>query len=250
MSDAPPTPGPEAGVDKPAPSRRRFGEDRAAAAAARLTLANRRAAWQAGVAPGGRVAGRIAQGLAPLAVIDPTDPALVPIVDPARGERIIAAATAALAGHAVLQAITNADRARADQLVTPEARRFAARHPQLALPADGLELHDALARARDLAAGAWRSRLPTALAAECPDHPAAPRPAEQPPADTMDAGQPTPAPDRAASVGTGALILRRLRGRRAVVLPVAAGLVPLAQRPAAAVDLALAEIGPAAEDSL
>lgn len=224
----------------------------AEAAAVRLTLANRRAAWsERGLRAEGRAAGRIAEAIPALPLADAGDAVLLPIVDPARGERIIAAAAAALAGNSVLRAITADDRAAADALVVPEARAFAVRHRHLALPPGDVSLAEALSRARGLAAAAWRERLPAVLAAECPDHPAPPSAALLP-ADEMSPApappgpaEPQGAPARAAVALRGAL--RALRRRRPVVAPVAV-FVPVALRPAEAVSLALAEIAAAPKE--
>lgn len=214
----------------------------AEAAAIRLTLANRRAAWAAqGLRAGGRGAGRLARDIPALGSLDPADPALVPIVDPARGERVIAAAAAALAARPLLRAITAADRAAADALVSPEARAFAVRHRHLALPDDGAPLDRVLTRARALASADWRARLPSSLAAECPDHPASdaePLPAPLPPPadDEAPAAEPRTPPALWAA-------FQALSRRRRVALPTAA-FVPAPARPAAALTLALAEIAP------
>ncbi|ARJ70448.1 hypothetical protein [Paracoccus contaminans] len=251
--------------------RRRVAAQALAAASVRLTIANRRAGWAAlGVTAQGRAAGRMACRLEPLAGLDTLNPALVPILDPDRGERVIAAAAAALAGLALLRCIAAQERALADRLVSAEARGFALRHPQLALGDPGGDLAAALSRARGLAAAAWRARLPAALAAESPDHPA-PIGQWASPADpslpgtrarTAPAGgtvagrgaaQPAPAlPTRRGGghlplARQAAAAIRALRGRRAVVLPLAPGALSPADRPARAIALALAEIGPEAQ---
>ena len=247
---------------------RRVGVQAAAAASARLTLANRRAGWAVpGVTAQGRAAGRVARRLGPVTRLDALDPALVPILDPERGERVIAAAAAALAGLALLRGIAARERALADRLVSAEARGFALRHPQLALSDPGGDLAAALSHARGLAAAAWRARLPDALAAECPDHPAPTGQwaalghpslpgmrARTAPARGTGArrGPAQPAPASLAQrlgrhlplARQAAAAIRALRGRRALVLPRTPGALSPAERPAQAIALALAEIGP------
>lgn len=203
-----------------------------AAARARVTVAARRAGWSAPfLGPGSRAAGRIARAMPQVADLDPFDPALLPVLDPALGERALAAAAAALAGPVLLHAIAPPDRAHADALVSAEARAFAAAHPRLGLPPGGQSLEAALQHGRALVSAEWRARLPALLAAECPDH----RVAAAAPLAVTAAASP---PSRGAAAHRGGA-LRALRPRRGVVLAPAAGAVPLADRPARALDLAL-----------
>lgn len=237
----------------------------AAAAAIRLTLANRRAAWAANGArlrgrDSGRGAGRRACAMPALGAIDAADPALVLIVDPARGERILAAAAAALAAGTLLRAIAAPDRADADAIVTAESRAFAVRHRHLSLPSGDLPLAQALGFARRQAAAAWRARLPAMLAAECPDYvdgglgegavedAGANGGGASPAAGGTSGGQPLaprPGRHRGGPLATLRNALGAVPGRGTVALPAVAGAVPVADRPAAALALALAEISAA-----
>ena len=218
---------------------------RVRAAAARVALANRRAGWlPAGRAAQGRGLGRRARALPPLAAdIDAGDPLLAPAIDAAAEDRVFAAAAAALASHRLALAVTAPDRAEADALVDRPARDFALRRRHLSLPLGGGDLPQALAAARMLAQAEWIARLPEPLAGEYAAAHGHVRDVTPVPAGTADETGEAGA-DPQAAPATAPPPARGLRGRifrrSAVVVPANPAAVPAADRPARALDEALA----------
>lgn len=204
-----------------------------AAARMRVALANRRGANRlAGVAPSGRIAGRLAQGLPQLpADTDMHDPLLVMLLDDALAEQVQQTAAAALIGHDLALSITPQDRAAADAMIAPPARAFALRHRHLSAPVGNGDLAALLRAARAQVRAAWLHALPGPLAAEF-----GPAPAPHTPDDATLEPVPKPAPDHAR---TRLWQPRPGRRRRPVVLGPGPALPAAADRPLAALMAAL-----------
>ncbi|MDO5621573.1 MAG: hypothetical protein Q4G24_08905 [Paracoccus sp. (in: a-proteobacteria)] len=212
----------------------RPGADLVQVARDRVALNNRRGAQRlAGVAPLGRVAGRLAHGLPLLPDdLDMQAPALVLLLlPPQQAGEVLEAAAAALVGHDLAQAITPESRAAQAGLVSDQARRFALHHRHLSAPPAGEPLPERLELAQSQIRAAWLGALPAPLAQEFG--------ASVPLTDTpvLDApAQPQPQPPARRRQPL-------LRRRKPQVLPLTQPRHASADRPQAALDAAMDAFG-------
>ncbi|AGT08881.1 hypothetical protein [Paracoccus aminophilus] len=141
----------------------RVDPDRVAAARARARVVAARALRaRPGLAAGGRLAGRLGAGLAPLPEgLDGTAPETALIADPARAKLVFEAAAAALIAGDLARAIT--PEVLAALPVPALARAFGLRHRALALP--GARADD-FARLTGEIRALWADALPAPLCGE------------------------------------------------------------------------------------